>query len=115
MSKIPQPLSRGEEEFALHCKATGLHPVREFQFHPQRKWRVDFAFVDDKLAIEIEGGTHSMGRHNRADGYAADLEKYNALAVEGWSLLRYTPAMVTSGRALSQVADFIDASRSRRA
>jgi len=66
-------------------------PVREFMFHPSRKWRLDFAWPDAKLALEVEGGAWINGRHNRASGWIKDVEKYNALAVAGWRLLRCTP------------------------
>lgn len=64
-------------------------PVREYQFHPDREWRFDFAFPLHKLAIELEGGVHSGGRHVRGTGYVNDLEKYNAATMLGWRLLRY--------------------------
>jgi very-short-patch-repair endonuclease len=66
-------------------------PHREYRFHPTRKWRIDFAFPETKIAIEIEGGVYQRGRHNRPIGYIKDLEKYNALQIDGWKLLRYLP------------------------
>lgn len=100
----PARLSPGEEEFALHCKAYGLEPVREYQFCTGRKWRFDFAFPGDKLvAVEIEGGIWSNGRHNRAAGYAADLEKYNQASFQGWHVYRFTTDMVKSGAAIDLI------------
>ena len=29
--------------------------VREFEFHPKRKWRFDFAFLECKVAVEVDG------------------------------------------------------------
>jgi very-short-patch-repair endonuclease len=89
-------LSQGEEAFALHCRAESLKPEREFLFHPERKWRFDFAFLDDKLAVEVEG----IGRHQTIGGFKKDAEKYNAAALLGWRVLRYTTDMVISGRAI---------------
>jgi len=43
------------------------------------------------IAVEVEGGVWSRGRHVRGAGYLADLEKYNAAVVMGWRVLRYTP------------------------
>lgn len=67
-------------------------PTPEYQFHATRKWRFDFAWPDHKLAVEIEGGTFKRGggRHNRALGHHADCDKYNAAAIAGWCVLRYT-------------------------
>lgn len=67
---------------------------REYKFHPRRKWQADFALPDLHILVEIEGGTWVGGRHSRGYGYAADCEKYNAAAILGWSVLRFTGAMV---------------------
>lgn len=66
-----------------------VFPVREYKFHPTRKWRIDFAWPEVKLAVEIEGAVWVQGRHTRGSGFVKDIEKYNALTELGWSLLRY--------------------------
>lgn len=96
-------LSPGEEAFALHCRVEKLDPQREYRFHPERKWRFDFAFLPQRLAVEIEGGTWKSGRHQTGTGFAQDCEKYNAAAMGGWRVLRYTTAMVNSGEAIADV------------
>lgn len=68
-------------------------PVKH-KFHPERKWELDFAWVYPKVAVEIEGGTWQGGRHNRPAGYAGDCRKYNAAALLGWTVLRYTSDMM---------------------
>lgn len=79
-------------------------PVPEYRFDPGRKWRIDFAFVAEKLAVEIEGGAWTQGRHTRGKGFLSDMAKYNALAVAGWSLLRFTPQQVRSGEAAEMIS-----------
>ena len=66
-------------------------PTREFRFHPVRRWRFDYSWPLHKVALEIEGGVFSRGRHVRPMGFLADMEKYNAAAVLGWRVLRCTP------------------------
>lgn len=66
-------------------------PVEEFKFHPTRKWRIDICWPEQKLALEIEGGVWTNGGHVRPTGFIKDIEKYNALTLEGFSLLRFTP------------------------
>lgn len=100
-------LSHGEETFVLHCRVYLLHPLREFRFHPERKWRFDFAFPNKKIAVEIEGGIWSAGRHNRGSGFMADAEKYNAAVILGWRVLRYTTEMVESGQAIAEVLEVL--------
>jgi very-short-patch-repair endonuclease len=105
MSKLPAKLSPGEEAFALHCRAEGLTPEREFAFHPSRKWRFDFAWPERKLAVEIEGGR--FGRHQMPGGFAGDCCKYNSAAKLGWTVLRYTTAMVTAGTAIDDMKEML--------
>ena len=66
----------------------------EYRFYPPRRWRVDYAIIDLKIAVEIEGGAYSGGRHVRGKGYIADMEKYNRATLEGWRVLRYTPQQI---------------------
>lgn len=69
-------------------------PETEYRFHEKRLWRVDFAWPEIKLAVEIEGGVFTKGRHVRGQGYINDMEKYNSLQLKGWLLLRYTPKLI---------------------
>ena len=96
-------VSPAEALFAIHCRERGLVPEAEVKFHPKRKWRVDFLFRKQALAVEIEGGTWSNGRHTRGKGFAADIAKYNELTKMGYRLLRYTTEMVLDGRAIEEV------------
>ena len=100
-------LSPGEEAFALHCHVEGLFPKREFVFAEPRRWRFDFAFEAEKLAVEIEGGTWIAGRHNRGSSIEKDLDKYNTAARLGWTVLRYTTQMVLSGQAINEVLEIL--------
>ena len=78
----------------LHVRSKGLpEPIPEFIFHPTRKWRIDFAWPDYKLAVEIEGGIYQKdgGGHRSIAGFWANLEKYNELAIHGWFLIRLVP------------------------
>lgn len=67
-------------------------PETEYKFHADRKWRFDYAWSDAKVALEVEGGIWSGGRHTSARGFLKDMEKYNAAASLGWKVLRTTPS-----------------------
>ena len=85
-----------ENRFLMLWKACGGPPLeREYRFAKDRKWRFDFAHPLSGVAIEVEGGTWSGGRHTRGSGYAADCEKYNEAAMSGWAVLRLTSEMIT--------------------
>ena len=85
---------QGEEALALLLMAEQIPFRREYQFYNQRKWRFDFVIGDhplnEKIAIEIEGGVFANGRHTRGMGYIKDMEKYNAAVIQGWRVLRYS-------------------------
>lgn len=66
-------------------------PVTELRFHPTRKWRFDYAFPKYKIAIEVEGGVYSGGRHVRGKGFLNDCEKYSEAAILGWCVIRVPP------------------------
>jgi very-short-patch-repair endonuclease len=73
-------------------KSQGLPaPTLEFKFHPTRKWRFDYAWPALKIALEVEGGIWTGGRHTRGAGFKKDMEKYNAAAVMGWRIIRCEP------------------------
>lgn len=75
----------------LAQEATGLPVVAEYQFHPKRKWRFDYAIPAVKIAIEVEGGVFTGGRHVTGRGFINDMEKYNTAESMGWHVLRITP------------------------
>ncbi len=83
---------------------TSLHGPeleQEFRFFPSRRWRADFAHVDSRTLIEIEGGIWSRGRHITPKGFQADAEKYLTATLNGWSVLRLTHAQLTKETILS--------------
>jgi len=89
-----------EDKFDLIVLALELpEPEREHRFHHPRRWRFDRAWPDRLIAAEIEGGIWSHGRHTRGSGFEGDCEKYNAAALEGWTVLRFTSGMIDSGLA----------------
>lgn len=95
-------MSRLEETLALQMRAVGLPtPKREYRFHPDRRWRFDFAWPDRLVAAEVEGGTYSGGRHTRGVGFERDAEKYNEAGVRGWRVFRFTTKTVKDGSAVS--------------
>jgi len=81
--------------FLQLLKKEGLpKPTVEYKFCPDRRWRFDYAFVKQKIAVEQEGGVWVSGRHNRGKGFLNDMEKYNAATLLGWKVLRYPPDLM---------------------
>jgi hypothetical protein len=75
--------------FAEH----GLYPVAEHRFHPDRRWRFDWAFSPyaKKVALEVQGGLFVNGRHSRGPALLKEHEKLNEAAALGWRVLFTTP------------------------
>lgn len=89
-------------------KAYGIkEPKEEYKFHPTRKWRFDYAWVDEKVAVEIEGGAWSGGRHTRGSGFIRDMEKYNTAGKAKWFVFRFTPAQLRKGEAQAFMKDIL--------
>ena len=74
----------------LQTKFKDVEVVKEFQFHPTRRWRFDYAFPSMKVAVEVDGGVWTSGRHINPAGYVGDMEKLNNAASLGWLVLRIT-------------------------
>jgi very-short-patch-repair endonuclease len=100
-------MSAPEELFYLHCKANKIEVVREYKFHPTRKWRADFAIPEKMILIEIEGGVWIKSRHTTGAGYTADCEKYNEATLCGWHIFRFTPDIVKSGAAIGMIEKYL--------
>lgn len=91
-----------EDLFAMQLDAAGLGGyVREFRAIPGRKFRFDFCFREERLLIEINGGTYSKGAHSTGTGIARDYEKNNLAQIGGWRVLSFDTKMVKSGEALN--------------
>lgn len=88
--------ARQADLFTQVCRTYRLpDPQAEYRFARDagRDWRIDFYFEANgrKVALEVEGGVWTGGRHTRPQGFSGDMEKYNALACRGILLLRVTP------------------------
>lgn len=91
-----------EDIFAAQLDAVGLDGyAREYQAIPGRKFRFDFAFLSERLLVEINGGTYNGGAHGRGVGINRDYEKNNLAQIGGWRVLSFDTKMVKSGEALN--------------
>ncbi|WP_409287510.1 hypothetical protein [Pseudomonas guariconensis] len=111
-------MSAAEELLNAHFCFHKVEPVREYRFGAEaaggpgkglrdrlaraglKDWRFDFAFPEQKLAVEVEGGAWAGGRHTTGVGFSEDLKKYDAAMRLGWTVYRCDPGMVRSGRAI---------------
>ena len=78
-------------------------PIVEYKFSQSRRWRVDMVWLDEKLAVEVEGAIWVKGRHIRPKGFLADCEKYNELALKGFRLIRVCREHIKNGMAIDWI------------
>jgi hypothetical protein len=69
---------------------------QEFQFHPERKWRADYALLGEwqgkKVAIlvEYDGTGFAKTGHTQTAGFTKDARKRNAALILGYVPFHYT-------------------------
>jgi hypothetical protein len=76
-------------------------PELEWRFHEARRWRFDFAWRDSdykgriltgtSVALEVQGGIWTAGRHSRGAAMIKEWEKLNEAAIQGWRILYCQP------------------------
>ena len=97
-----------ENLFAMQLDAAGLTGyVREFAAIPGRKFRFDFAFVRERLLVEINGGTYNGGAHGRGVGINRDYEKFRLGQACGWEVYPFDTKEVKNGTALATVEKYL--------
>jgi len=101
-------ISKGEQLFMDQLMEHQLDiPKTEYRFLKKRKFRFDFAWPDRMIAMEVEGGVWSGGRHTTGKGYTRDLEKYNLATLHGWEVYRFTTQDVTKEIAIAFMKNII--------
>lgn len=105
-AKNPQKIET--DFFTLLCKTDlKVECVKELKFHPTRRWRFDYAIPAHKIALEVEGGVWTGGRHTRAKGFLGDMEKYNQATLMGWRIFRITPTELYRASTISMLKNAI--------
>jgi very-short-patch-repair endonuclease len=92
------PRSSLESSFDQYLDLLGKDlPPHEVEYafaKPERRWRFDYAWLDQKVAVELDGGSWVGGRHTRGVGFEGDCEKMNAATLRGFRVLRFTATML---------------------
>lgn len=102
--------SQLEAELALQIKALGLpEPVREYPAITGRKFRFDFAWLEHRLLVEVNGGTYTKGAHSTGRGIARDYEKANLATLAGWRVLSFDGKAVKDGTAVEVIRKALEA------
>lgn len=94
----------------LVASQLGAECIKEHRFYRQRMWRFDYALPAYKIALEVEGGVYTEGRHVRPKGFLGDMEKYNTATLLGWRVFRTTPSKLISSDTLLLLKNAISGS-----
>lgn len=104
-----------EDQFYWQIKheGSGVIPIpkREVKLIPNRKYRFDFVWEKEKIAVEIEGGIWMRygGAHSRPWGILRDMEKSNYATRLGYQVYRFSTKDVKTGDAIRFIKNiFID-------
>ncbi len=96
-----------EAEMAFNLKAAGLGGfVTECPFKGitgTRRYRFDLCYEAEKVAVEVQGGVFSGGRHVTGKGFSDERSKSAQAQILGWAYIEVTPAMIRSGEAVDLV------------
>lgn len=86
-------------KFRLWCSANDL-PLPTFEFYfakPDRDFRFDVAWVDECVALEINGGIwRKGGGAHTGRGHLRDMTKLNLAQGLGWRVAQVTPEKLYS-------------------
>lgn len=72
-------------------RATPEHRIVE-----GRKFAWDWAWPEQKVCLEVQGGNWARGAHARGAGLLRDYEKLNLATCQGWRCLMVTPDQLCS-------------------
>lgn len=96
--KLPEPVR--EYRFAKEYVGEGKGIRERLRKAGLQDWRFDFAFPDKLIALEVEGGIYSNGRHVRGKGFDDDVKKYGEAQYLGWTVIRVTSTSINNGSAI---------------
>ena len=99
-----------EDTLAFQLAALGLTGyVREYPAIKGRKFRFDFAWLEHKLLVEVNGGTYTQGAHSTGRGIARDYEKIWLAQKCGWHVYPCDGNAVKSGKAVKEIQEYLEA------
>jgi len=82
------------KELPAHAKDLQLVDEYPFAKSVGRRFRFDRCHMDQRVAIEIMGGTYTGGRHTSPSGYKKDCEKMLIAGELQWQMIYLTCDMV---------------------
>lgn len=94
-------MTQGQQKALTALCALRGWPAPEFERRvtAERRFRFDAAWPAELVALEVNGGVWTGGRHSGGSGQIRDFEKLNLAQLLGWRVLQVTPQQLTDGTA----------------
>jgi very-short-patch-repair endonuclease len=101
------------QQLTRYLQIGGLDWRPQYEFLSDRKYRADFAELNHRLLVEVQGGSWIPGSHSHTGGtgYDHDCVRMAEASIAGWSMIYVTADMITDGRALRLVERWFQARR----
>ena len=97
---------QGERDMAAILDRLPVYYERQYFYARPRRLRADFALWRPGrpprfrlCLVECTGGIFSRQAHGSITGILADIGRLNAATLASWLMLRFTPDMISDGRA----------------
>lgn len=82
--------------------------VTEYRFHPERKFRLDWAYPGIRMGVELDGMLPSgVASHQTIKGATRDREKDMYALASRWIVARVTTGQVLEGKIFTLLAQII--------
>jgi len=70
--------------------------TRQAVIIPNKKFAFDFAFLEQRVLVDVQGGTATNGAHVRVGGYNRDCLKLMLAQLEGYQVFWFTAQMLSN-------------------
>ena len=101
-----------ESTLLFQIRAVGLpEPAREFKAIPDRRYKWDFCWENERLLIEVQGSIWKgkNGGHSSGTGIMRDHEKNNLAVIEGYRVIYVNGNTIASGEAITTIEKALEA------
>lgn len=75
-------------------------PLRQYHWCAWRRYRADYAWPEQRLMVEVQGGNWVAGRHARGSGLEKEYERAGIAATLGWRIVPLSTTMIAEQPAL---------------
>jgi hypothetical protein len=104
-ARVPGSTREPRQALARACQLRALPlPQLGYVWERERRWAFDLAWPHPRVAVVLDGGVRLGGRNVPGAGWIRDATRLNLAAIEGWMVLRVTPAQIADGQAVQWIA-----------